>query len=96
MLGFGFMFYGVFEQMTIKMLEQLSVSYEPDVLFTIWWSLHLLEKITVFIIKNIYVLYSANQYFPEFFGHNGKSFPGKSKPRRTSFIARRGIYLYGI
>ena len=92
-LGFGFMFYGVLEQITIKILEQLLISYEPKVLFTIWWSFHLLEHILVFIVKNIYVLYIAKQEFPEFHGHNGKPFPGQTQPKCTPVVAKRGIIL---
>ena len=89
-LAFSLLVFTVLEQMTIKLCEILSETYEPDVLFTIWWSVHLLDKIIFINFKNIYVFISASREFPEFLGHYGKPFPGKMKPRTPSFTVKRG------
>ena len=73
LLAFSFVYYGFFEQISLKVLEGLSVSFEPDLLFTIWWISHLVDKLVFFILKNCYVLFSALHEYPEFFGYQGKA-----------------------
>ena len=89
-LAFSLLVFTVLEQMTIKLLEKLSKTYGPDVLFAIWWSVHLFDKIIFINFKNIYILLTATREFPEFLGHYGKPFPGKMEPRSPSFIVKRG------
>ena len=92
-IAFGILFYLMLEQVLIKCLELISNSYEPDELFHIWWSVHLIEKIIFFVIKNIYVLYSAVKEFPEFTGNFGKSYPGKQSPRLVRYMSKEPVVL---
>ena len=49
--------------------------------FAVWWVYHLLESGVYVFVKNIWVLQSARNNYPEFSGYSGKSFPGQELPK---------------
>ena len=87
-LAFSLLLYGFLEQTSLKILESLSASYEPDQLFTIWWTSHLVIPIVFILFKNCYVLFSAFHEYPEFFGYQGKT--GTVDLRPIEIVLERG------
>ena len=44
--------------------------------FSLWWYDHLLGNIFVFIFLNLYILHDTRANFPEFYGWEGRRYPG--------------------
>ena len=90
-ISFSLLLYVIVDQVNNKILELMSHNHGPDVLFSIWWGLHLLEKIVYFIVKNLYVIYSAHKNYPEFSGYIERKSSDQPKPRPINFVLSRGM-----
>ena len=92
-ISLSLLLYIISEQITIKVLESMSHIYGPDVLFSIWWGLHLADKIAYFILKNLYIIYSAHKDFPEFCGFVERNRSQKPRPI-TLEIVRGNVIMW--
>ena len=73
--------YSVFDQLANKVLEENYEDLGVENVFRIWWTWHFVEKILLFPIKNIFIIYQAKKNFPDFDEIFGEPYPGTEKPR---------------
>ena len=80
LLAFCLLFFLFIDQMFMKTIEALPKTTHSDDIFKIWWFFHLFEKILLFPINNLLILFSTKN-FPELYGYSAQTFPGQEGPR---------------
>lgn len=73
--------YTVVDQLANKALEDNYQNLGTENVFKIWWTWHFAEKILMYFVKNLFIIFDAKKNFPEFDGHFGRIYPGSEKPR---------------
>ena len=73
--------YGCLEQLNSKILEGHYDELGVENVFKVWWVYHGVEKVMMFFVKNLIIIFDAKMNFPEFNGYFGAVYPGSEKPR---------------